>query len=105
MTTALHTGSVSSASLNNQSRSGLERPVDRRCVLEPIHRMNPQRLRSSRQDVNERLRHQQGLAQNLVELSDAARQVDVRADHREVQPRARAHVAVGCFPVMESKPR
>src|SRR4051794_40594944 len=29
MTTALHTGSVSSASLNNQSRSGLGGPVDR----------------------------------------------------------------------------
>ena len=67
--------------------------------------MSPQRLRSSRQDVNERLRHQQGLAQNLVELSDAARQVDVRADHREVQPYARAHVAIGRFAMMQSKAR
>ena len=67
--------------------------------------MSPQRLSSSWQGINERLRHQQGLAQNLIELSDAARQVDVRADHREVQPRARAHVAIGCFSVMQGDAR
>ena len=48
--------------------------------------MNPQRLGSSWQHVNERLRYEQWFTQNFVELSDAARQVDVRADLHEVEP-------------------
>src|SRR5689334_17682476 len=104
--------------------------------------MNPQRLGSARQDVNERLipspdeenpslanpasstleppgplrpgrfrslrlgmRHEQGLTENFVELSDPACQVHVRPDHREVEPRARTDVAVGRFPMMESEAR
>src|SRR5215203_2845112 len=90
--TPRRTGLISVSEGSN--RLGTGRSVNRHGLFEPIDGISPQRLSSSRQDVNERLRHQQGLAQNLVELSDAARQVDVRADHREVESVARAHVAI-----------
>src|SRR3954462_261415 len=67
--------------------------------------MSPQRLGSARQNVNERLRHQQWLVENLVELGDATRQIDVRTDHREVKPAARAHVAIRRLTEMGSPDR
>ena len=51
--------------------------------------------------LDEGLRHEERLAQALVQVRDAARQVHVAADHREVQALARAHIAVGGIPVMQ----
>ena len=51
--------------------------------------------------LGESLRHDQRAVELAVELLDAARQVDVGADHREVEPVAGPDIAVGHGAVMQ----
>src|SRR3954471_15753909 len=77
------------------------RPEHRDRLLEAVDVVLAERLRIAPEEVHEGLRHQQRLAELLVELRDPARKVNVPADHREIEALARSDVAVRRLAVVE----
>src|SRR3712207_9082534 len=78
-----------------------ERAVDLDRLVEAVDREGAEAGRVAPEMLDEGLRHQERLAELLVELGDPARQIDVAADHREVEPLSRADIAVGGVAVMQ----
>ena len=56
--------------------------------------MRSERVRIAPQMLDERLRHEQRLAEPLVEIGDAACKIHVPPDHREIEPGVAADIAV-----------